>query len=374
MWPKPLPNNWIVGAVAGVAVDARDHVWIIAPAVDASAQRNPLDLESRAARARIRRGRHLVSAWGGPGAGYEWPQLEHGIYVDPQDNVWLAGGDKDAHLLKFTREGKFLMQIGHQGRPGQQRHANLGAPAHMVVDAAANELYIADGYVNHRVIVFDAVDRRVQAPLGRVRQTARRWVLSRGRGRLPGPFKRRRTEREPAEPVDPKGPPAPQFRIVHAVRISRDGLVYVCDRTNDRIQVFRKDGTFVQEVVRRQGYIRQRLGMGHRVFNDPEQKFLVVPTAPTSGLYTSIGRRLQVDQRFGGAGHWAGQFYGAHNLAVNSRATCSSPRPTRASACRNSSPKDLGRRRRQREALRRGAQVHGRATCCANLESFSAGA
>ncbi len=174
-WPKPLPNHWILGAVAGVAVDARDHVWVT---------HRPSTLQPNETRSIWKAAPPvlefdvdgtLLSHWGGPGAGYEWPQLEHGIYIDDKDNVWLgAGGDKDSAILKFTRQGQFLMQIGHQGKgQGSNDTENLGAPANITIDTAANELYVADGYVNHRVIVFDADDGGVQAALGRVRQQAR---------------------------------------------------------------------------------------------------------------------------------------------------------------------------------------------------------
>src|SRR5499426_584017 len=108
-WPKPLPNHWIVGAVVGVAIDARDHVWITHR--PSTLQPNETRSIWRAAPPVLEFDQegNLVSLWGGPGAGYEWPQLEHGIYIDHQDHVWLgAGGDKDAHILKFTRTGKFL--------------------------------------------------------------------------------------------------------------------------------------------------------------------------------------------------------------------------------------------------------------------------
>src|SRR5712691_5906698 len=148
-WPKPLPNHWIVGAVAGVAVDGLDHVWITHR--PSTLQPNETRSIWRAAPPVLEFDRDgtLVSSWGGPGPGFEWPQLEHGIYVDRQDHVWLgAGGDKDSHLLKFTRQGKFLLQIGHQGQGrGSNDTENLGAAASMVVDEAANELYVADGYV-----------------------------------------------------------------------------------------------------------------------------------------------------------------------------------------------------------------------------------
>jgi len=157
-WPKPLPNRWILGAVVGVAVDARGHVWITHR--PSTLQPNETRSIWRAAPPVVAFDRDgtLVTAWGGPGAGYEWPDLEHGIHVDEQDNVWVGGGgEKDAHILKFTRDGKFLLQIGRKGQgKGSNDTQNLGGAAHMIVDRAANELYVADGYVNHRVIVFDA--------------------------------------------------------------------------------------------------------------------------------------------------------------------------------------------------------------------------
>ena len=196
-WPKPLPNRWIIGAVAGVAVDKRDHVWITHR--PSTLQPNETRSIWKAAPPVLEFDAEgtLVSSWGGPGPGYEWPQLEHGIYVDSKDNVWLgAGGDKDAHILKFTREGKFLMQIGQPGSgPGQQRHGEpRRARPTWSSTKPANELYVADGYVNHRVIVFDCEHRRLQATLGRVRQSARRRVLHAGRREAAGAFQRRGAE------------------------------------------------------------------------------------------------------------------------------------------------------------------------------------
>jgi DNA-binding beta-propeller fold protein YncE len=320
-WPKPLPNRWIIGAVAGVAADSRDHIWIT---------HRPSTLQPNETRSiwkaappvlEFDADGSFVSSWGGPGAGYDWPQLEHGIYVDDNDNVWLgAGGDKDAHILKFTRTGKFLLQIG---RPGQGRGSNdienLGAPANMVVDTAANELYVADGYVNHRIIVFEAVTGAYKRHWGAYGKPPDDGFFTRAGEKLPGPFRGVvQNENKPSQ-YDPNGPPAPQFRIVHAVRISKDGLLYVCDRTNNRLQVFRKDGTFVREVV----IARETLGSGS-VWDvgfsiDPAQAFLFINDGTNQLIYVLDRQTLQVVSAFGGAGHWAGQFYGAHVLAVNSK-------------------------------------------------------
>ena len=320
MWPKPLPNRWIIGAVAGVAVDARDHVWIVHR--PGTLQPNETRSIWRAAPPVLEFDQDgtLVSSWGGPGAGYEWPDLEHGIYLDHQDNVWLGGGgEKDAQLLKFTRQGTFLLQIGRKGRnEGSNDTRNLGGAANMIVDAAANELYVADGYVNHRVIVFDATTGAYKRHWGAYGKRPDDSYFTQAGERLPSPFSGAvQNENRPSQ-YDP-ATPSPQFRIVHAVRIARDGLVYVCDRTNDRIQVFRKDGTFVAEKF----IARQTLGSGSvwdiGFSTDPEQTYLIVPDGTNQQVYVLRRQTLEVVSGFGQGGHWAGQFYGAHNLAIDSK-------------------------------------------------------
>jgi hypothetical protein len=320
MWPRPLPNRWILGAVVGVAVDRRDHVWIVHR--PSTLQPNETRSIWRAAPPVLEFDQegNVVSAWGGPGAGYEWPDLEHGIHVDDKDQVWIAGGgEKDSHLLKFTREGKFLFQIGKKGQgKGSNDTQNLGAAAHMVLDAPANELYVADGYVNHRVIVFDATTGAYKRHWGAYGKPPDDGYFQSAGERLPGPFKGIvQNENRPSN-YDPNGPPPPQFRIVHAVRISRDGLVYVCDRTNDRIQVFRKDGTFVAEAF----VARDTLGSGSvwdiAFSADAEQTYLIVPDGTNQQIWVLQRETLQVISVFGRAGHWAGQFYGAHNIAADS--------------------------------------------------------
>jgi hypothetical protein len=320
-WPKPLPNHWIVGAVVGVEVDERDHVWIVHR--PSTLQPNETRSIWRAAPPVIEFDPEgtMVSAWGGPGAGFDWPQLEHGIHVDRDGYVWLgAGGDRDAHILKFTRSGRFVMQIGRGGAgTGSNDTANLGAPAHMVVDADAHELFVADGYVNHRVIVFDARTGAYRRHWGAYGRRPDDEYFHRRGERLPGPFSGAVQHEDKPSQYDPDGPPPEQFRIVHAVRISRDGLVYVCDRTNDRIQVFAKDGTFVREAF----IARTTLGSGSvwdlGFSTDPEQTYAFVIDGTNQQVYVLLRRSLEVVATFGGAGHWAGQFYGAHNLAVDSK-------------------------------------------------------
>jgi hypothetical protein len=320
-WPKPLPNHWIIGAVAGVAVDSHDHLWITHR--PSTLQPNETRSIWRAAPPVLEFDQDgtLLSSWGGPGAGYEWPQLEHGIYVDQRDNVWLgAGGEKDAQLLKFTRQGKFLLQIGHQGQGrGSNDTVNLGAAANMVIDEGSNELYVADGYVNHRIIVFDATTGLYKRHWGAYGRQPDDAYFAQAGEKLPPPFSGAVQHENKPSQYDPAGPPSPQFRVVHAVRISHDGLVYVCDRTNDRLQVFRKDGTFVQEAF----VAKETFGSGS-VWDigfsvDREQQFAFVIDGTNQQVYVLDRKSLKVLDTFGGAGHWAGQFYGAHNLAVNSK-------------------------------------------------------
>ena len=320
MWPKPLPNRWILGAVVGVAVDKRDHVWITHR--PSTLQPNETRSIWRAAPPVLEFDREgaVVSAWGGPGAAYEWPDLEHGIHVDDTDHVWIGGGgEKDSQILKFTRDGKFLLQIGKKGQgKGSNDTQNLGAAAHMVVDATANELYVADGYVNHRIIVFDSNTGAYKRHWGAYGKPPDDSYFQASGERLPGPFKGIvQNENRPSN-YDPSGPPPPQFRIVHAVRLSHEGLVYVCDRTNDRVQVFRKDGTFVKEAF----VAKDTLGSGSVwdiAFSvDPAQTFLIVPDGTNQQVWVLRRDSLEVVSAFGRAGHWAGQFYGAHNIAADS--------------------------------------------------------
>src|SRR6185369_2529744 len=173
MWPKPLPNHWVMGNTIGVSVDASDHVWIIHRAGSLEAKEiyavtNPpgatcclpappvLEFDEEG---------NLIGHWGGPGEGYEWPDSNHGITVDYKGNVWIGGNGRGADpakfhdnmVLKFTQQGKFLMQIGHAGKSqGSNDTDNLKGPAKMIIDPKTNELYVADGYGNKRVVVYDA--------------------------------------------------------------------------------------------------------------------------------------------------------------------------------------------------------------------------
>jgi hypothetical protein len=319
-WPKALPNQWILGAVAGVAVDAQDHVWIVHR--PSTLQPNETRSIWRAAPPVLEfdQAGNLLSSWGGPGTGYEWPDLEHGILVD-REHVWLGGGgEKDAQILKFTRAGKFVMQIGRKGQGrGSNDIENLGGVASLTIDREANELYVADGYVNHRVIVFDASSGAYKRHWGAYGKRPDDGYFTQAGEKLPSPFSGAVQHENKPSQYDPDGPPPPQFRIVHSVRIANDGLVYVCDRTNDRLQVFRKDGTFVKEAF----IAKRTLGSGS-VWDlsfsiDPAQNFLIINDGTNQQIWLLRRDTLEIVGAFGQAGHSAGQFYGAHVQASDSR-------------------------------------------------------
>jgi hypothetical protein len=308
-WPKPLPNNWLLGQVSGVAVDARDHVWIVQRPRSLSdrergAEQNPPLGKCCVAAPPVLvfdQAGNLVRAWGGPGAGYEWPESEHGIFVDATDSVWLAGnGDADAQILKFTLDGRFLLQIGRSGASqGSNDTRNLGSPADLFVDVPAREVYVADGYRNRRVVVFDSETGAYK----------RHW----------GAYGNRPSD-EPTPAYDPARPPLQQFgNPVHCVRPTREGLVYVCDRVNDRVQIFRKDGTFVSEAFFERNTLLSGSVSELAFSPDEAQSFVYMVDGVNNELRIVERATNAVLDRVGRAGRYAGQFHVVHNVAVDSQ-------------------------------------------------------
>src|SRR5262245_26101603 len=311
-WPKPLPNHWLLGSTIGGAVDGRDHVWIVHRGGSTLNARTEMGLgtdpptaESCCAPAppvlEFDPAGNLVGHWGGPGEGYEWPASNHGIAVDHKDNVWIGGNDKkDAHVVKFTKAGKFLMQFGHQGKSGGSNDTeNFGQVAKIFVDPKANEAYIADGYGNKRVAVIDADTGKFK----------RYW----------GAYGNKPDDTDLGN-YDPDAPPAKQFRTpVHCAELANDGLVYVCDRPNDRIQVFKKDGTFVKEAF----IAKKTLGDGSvwdiAFSRDPQQKYLYLADGKNERVYILDRDSLQILTTFGDGGRQPGQFFGVHSIATDSK-------------------------------------------------------
>ena len=303
-WASELPNNWILGQVSGVAVDDRDHVWIVhRPRTLDARQRGEEGMCCVPAPPVIEfdPGGSVVRSWGGPGEGFEWPENEHGIHVDPQGNVWIGGnGEGDAHVLKFTADGEFLLQIGRAGQSGGSNDTeNLGRPASIEVDPAVNEVYIADGYGNRRVIVFDSETGEYK----------RHW----------GAYGERPDDTD-LPPYDPEAQPIRHFRSpVHGVTIANDGLVYVADRTNDRLQVYQKDGQFVTEAFVRAETLGSGSVSGVTLSVDAAQRWLFIPDGTNNVVWILDRSSLEVVDHFGRLGKNAGQFYRLHNLAIDSR-------------------------------------------------------
>lgn len=307
-WPKPLPNNWIMGQVAGGDVSNDDHVWFL---------HRPRSLSDREVGAtqdppinkccypappvvEFDQEGNLVNAWGGPSDEYDWPENEHGIHVDDEGFVWIGGNaENDHHLLKFTRDGEFLMQIGEPGQnQGSNDTENLGRPADVDVDEEANEIYVADGYGNRRVIVFDTETGEYK----------RHW----------GAYGNPPDDSVPP-PEDPRTGDAQQFGSpVHCVRISAEGQIYVCDRVNNRYQVFEKDGTFVDEAY----YERDTLLSGSVsdlvLSHDPEQRFVIMVDGSNNEMRIADRAAAETRARVGRPGRQAGQFHVVHDIAIDS--------------------------------------------------------
>ena len=332
MWPKPLPNHWLLGMTIGVSVDGQDHIWIIhrqgsLERMENYAASNPPASECCSAAPPVlefdEQG-NLLAHWGGPGEGYNWPVSNHGITVDYKGNVWIGGNGRgtpaaggpalptaevqvasnaafnDNMILKFTQGGKFLMQIGKPGQSkGSNDVANLKGPAKMFVDKATNELYVADGYGNRRVIVFDAETGKYK----------RHW----------GAYGHKPDDTD-LGPYNPDAPLAQQFRNpVHCAELSDDGLLYTCDRVNDRIQVFKPDGTFVKEMI----IAKRTLGDGSvwdiAFSKDPQQKYIYVADGSNEKVYILLRDTLEILTSFGDGGRQPGEFYAVHSIATDSK-------------------------------------------------------
>ena len=309
LWPKRLPNHWVLGQVIGVTVDAQDHVWIVhrdnllganeaaasqIPPTASCCVKAPPVLEFDPAG-------NVVGHWGGPAEGYDWPASNHGIAVDHKDNVWIGANEgSDAHVLKFSKAGKFLMQIGKPGQnKGSNDTENFGRPAKIFVDAKTNEAYIADGYGNKRVVVIDADTGKFK----------RYW----------GAYGNKPDDTSFGN-YDPKVAPIKQFRTpVHCAELSNDGLVYVCDRPNDRIQIFRPDGTFVKEVF----VATSTLGDGSvwdiAFSKDPQQKYLYLADGKNEKIYVMLRESMEILTTFGAGGRQPGQFFAVHSIAIDSK-------------------------------------------------------
>jgi DNA-binding beta-propeller fold protein YncE len=319
-WPKQLPNNWLVGQIGGMAVDKHDHIWVnqrpltLTDDEIGAVPNPPTRLTPRSiccvpapSVMEFDREGNLLQAWGGPedptkcvAPACIWPANEHGIVVDDEDNVWVGGnGGTDRMLLKFKTDGTFQMMIGgsFNGPADSLSQTTLGKPAGISVDNKRNEMYVADGYLNRRVIVFNP--------------TSGAFL------RLWGAYGNPPVDLPAGQPPDPN---APYFNNpVHCVILSHDGLVYVCDRVNNRIQIFDREGHFQKQFV----YDPATLGNGStwvaRLSVDPEQKFLIYADGENNVVRIVDRHSGTVLRTFGHNGRNAGEFHWVHQMGIDSQ-------------------------------------------------------
>jgi len=319
-WPK-IPNGWTLGQVASVAGDEQDHIWVLQRprTVRAGQKPAPPVLEFDQAG-------NYIQGWGGPGDGYDWPASEHGIFVDYKGYVWIGGSGNDDQILKFTKTGKFILQIGHGGHKKTNRDTqNFSRPTDVYVYPKTNELFVSDGYGNNRIIVFDAdtgAYKRMWGAFGNVPMD----------DPAPGPSRGPQTseaDRVPARDL-PAGDPGPaQFHTVHSVKISRDGLVYVADRGGKRVQVFTIEGKYLKQVFvdrwcEAPGDSDVFCGNGETAASvafssDPAQRFLYVASRSPARVWVFDRKTLEPLTSFGRPGVAPGEFYVIHHIATDSK-------------------------------------------------------
>ncbi|MGH9347614.1 MAG: hypothetical protein ACRD26_10140 [Vicinamibacterales bacterium] len=307
-WPGEMPNNWILGAVTGVFVDARDHMWVthlpetLTEEETAAVQKPPIGTCCAPAPTVIEldpQG-NVVRGWGDPSQDVSaYPRNPHGIFVDHNDFVWV-GSHAHHRVMKFTREGTHVMTIGtYDKNNGSADTALLGGPAGIWVDPGTNEVFVADGYRNRRVVVFE----------GATGKYLRHW------GAYGGP---------PDDTYDfgdrnPDGPPPRQFSTVHGLTGTRDGLIYVADRRGNRIQVFERSGTFVREKI-----VAPRTRASGSAFvlvpsEDRAQQWLYMADGTNHKIWILRRRDLEIAGEFGRGGRQLGQLLRPHGMSLDSK-------------------------------------------------------
>jgi hypothetical protein len=322
-WPPKLPNDWVMGVPTWVAVDRRDHVWVLHRPRTAPAERRanaaPAVIEFDA-------DGKFLQAWGGPGNGYDWPDTEHGIFVDASDRVWITGINpragtnvstrNDDMILKFTTSGRFIQQIGGRDVSGGNNDTrNPHQSAEVFVYAKTNEAFIADGYGNRRVWVIDAETGAFKRAWGAFGKTPLDPPPAPAAGAGRG---------APAAPADADGPGPDQYGIVHGTKVSNDGLVYVADRGNRRVQVFSLDGKYLT-----QGFVNRTSSnnsCGTVAFSpDAQQRFLFCPDFAKGEIAILERKSLQQVGAFGSRGAGPGQFQNLHTIAIDSKGNIYGP-------------------------------------------------
>jgi DNA-binding beta-propeller fold protein YncE len=319
-WPT-IPNNWVFGITSGLSIGTDNNIWVlhrprtVAPELADRAAPPVMVFDTEG---------NFIKGWGGDGAGFEWPGTEHGVFVDHDDNVWISGsGRGDDQILKFTSDGEFIMQIGRAGQSGGNTDTqNVNRAADIYVYPRTNELFVADGYGNRRIIVFDA-------------ETG-------GFKRMWGAFGNPPTDPAEDEVLDESNPE--HFSLVHGVRISNDGLVYVSDRRGMRFQVFTVDGEYVTQVMigrtepdpqaiaervgetahdRPVAELIEAVATAHQSASrsafspDPEQRYLYIAERSNQQVVVFDRATLTPLGSFGQVGDQPGEFYILHDMVTD---------------------------------------------------------
>jgi len=311
-FPKPLPNGWYPGQMIGVWVDARDHVWVVhRPAAldvyEGAASQNPPTAEcckNSPPILEFDQSGALLRSWGGEdGPGWQWPDSNHGINGDNKGNVWVGGnGGTDGHILKFTQDGRFVMQVGKKGVTRDSlAEDHFYQVAKTFFYAKANEVFVADGYGNKRVAVVDADSGKMKRFWGAYgKPPDDKAALAQG-------------------PYDPTAV-YQQFRgPVHCADVSVDDLVYVCDRTSNRLQVFKPDGTFIREIYTQRDSRSDGSVWDVAFSRDPQQRFLYIADGRNQKIRIFDRQSLTELTTFGKGGHYPGEWYSLHSIATDSK-------------------------------------------------------
>jgi DNA-binding beta-propeller fold protein YncE len=321
-WPV-LPADWKWGQVIGIFADAQGHVW-----TSSSSRITEWDPQGK-----------LVQSWEARGPNKDWRTI-HGMFVDHNGFVWSNARESNL-TVKYTKKGDVTLVIGKQDQTGGSNDTTLmGRPSEIWVDPADNEVFVADGYGNRRVIVFDgasgkylrhwgAYGKRPEDPVRTNNQGATGATGAAGatgaggRGAAGGQNAQRQPETVPAAPPQ-------QFSVPHGITGSRDGLIYVADRANNRVQVFRQNGEFVAEKI-----LRVRCGVQEKATwapkracgteaafsigfsHDVPQTYMYVADGGSHFITVLRRKDLEVVSEFGGPGVGTGQLGRPHNLTVD---------------------------------------------------------
>ena len=307
-WPREMPNDWIMGSVTAVFVDSRDHVWVahlpetLTPEETSAVQDPPIGTCCVPAPTVIEFDAEgeVVQGWGDPSEDISvYPRNPHGLFVDHNDFVWI-GTYRHHRVMKFTRSGEHVMTIGeYDENAGSNDPDLLGGPAGIWVDPETNEVYIADGYRNRRVVVYD----------GETGTYLRHW----------GAYGETPNDDYDFGDRDPAGPPPREFSTVHGLVGSHDGRIYVADRRGNRIQVFDQAGEFLAEKII--APLTRASGSAFVVVlsPDPEQRWLYLADGTNHKVWTLRRDDLEVVGEFGRGGRQVGQFLRPHGMSIDSQ-------------------------------------------------------